>query len=565
MTETLTLLRPRLLALRNRWRRADVSGKRRFAALGLLAAVFWIAVFVFCARVLAYFQSVPELGPVLAERLLGMILLTFFSVLLFSNVVTALSSYYLAADLPMLLAAPTPSGRLHAARLVETLWDSSWMILMFGLPVFLAYGLVHRSGVAFYFMTLATLPPFVVIPCALGISLTMVLMRAFPARSTKDVFVLLSVTAVAVLYTLLRFLQPERLVRPEAFRDFVDFLQAVQAPASPYLPSSWAAESLIPFFAPRAGQTPFFHYLALLSTAAASVVLCSIIAERTYAVGWSRAQEGRRARLTRLLVWDRLLARVPGLSPAARCLILKDAKTFFRDTTQWSQLILLAALVVVYVYNFRVLPQAGAFLAQFYLAQALAFLNLALAGFVVASIAVRFLYPGVSIEGKSFWLLRSAPIRLRTVWWSKFWSGLVPLLVLGTLLVVLSDKALQVGPLMMAVSVATLTLMTFDIAALGLCFGSCYPRFDFEHVAKIPSSFGGAVYMITAIGFIGANVVLEAWPFYVILRSGFFHRALSPLEIAGIAASVAAVLALDVGVFIAATRVGIRRLESIEI
>ena len=33
----------------------------------------------------------------------------------------------------------------------------------------------------------------------------------------------------------------------------------------------------------------------------------------------------------------------------ARNLVLKDLRTFFRDTTQWSQLILLAVLVVVYV------------------------------------------------------------------------------------------------------------------------------------------------------------------------------------------------------------------------
>ena len=36
--------------------------------------------------------------------------------------------------------------------------------------------------------------------------------------------------------------------------------------------------------------------------------------------------------------------------------MLKDIKLFFRDTTQWSQLILLAALLVVYLFNIRALP-----------------------------------------------------------------------------------------------------------------------------------------------------------------------------------------------------------------
>lgn len=558
----LDLLRPRWLALRGRWLRADRAEKRRNALLGLLGFFFWAAIFLFFSRVLAYFQSVPELGPVLAERLLGMVLLSFFSILLFSNVITALSTYYLSADLGLLLAAPVPPSALHGGRFAETLWDSSWMIVLFGLPIFLAFGVVHHAGIAYYAALVATLPPFLILPCAIGVTITMLLVRAFPARSTKDVLVLLSVVALALLYTMLRFLQPERLMRPEAFADFLEFLAAMQAPASPYLPSSWAAETLIPFFASRPGQNPGLQYAALASSAAAAFVACSMVAERIYVTGWSRSQEGRRVRITRLPIWDRLFARLP-ISTVARALIAKDLKTFLRDTAQWSQLVLLGALVVVYVYNFRVLPRGGSFMAQFYLEHALGFLNLALAGFVVASVAVRFLYPSVSLEGRAFWILQSAPIRLRQVWWSKFWSGVLPLGSLGLALLVLSNRALGVGAITMVVSVTTLALMTLGIAALGLCLGSIYPQFEHENAAKIPASFGGVVYMILAVMLIGANVVLEAWPLWVVMFAALGSRPLTPPEIGGIVASFAAVIALDVGVFVVAARKGVQALENI--
>ncbi len=558
----IALLRPRWLALRGQWIRAERSERRRGALLLGLGLVFWAAIFLFFARVLAYFQGVPELGPVLAERLLAMVLLSFFSILLFSNIITALSTYYLSADLGLLLASPISAGALHTGRFLETLWDSSWMIVLFGLPIFLAYGVVYHAGAAFYLATVAVLPPFLVLPCAIGVTITMVLVRVFPARSTKDVCLLLSVAAVALLYVFLRFLQPERLVRPEAFADFLQFLAAVQAPVSPYLPSSWAVATLLPFIAPRPGQDPALQYLALATSAAAGFVVCSIVAERVYATGWSHSQEGRRARVTGLPLWDRLFARLP-ISPPARALVLKDLKTFLRDTTQWSQLILLGALVVVYIYNFRVLPRAGAFMAQFYLEHALAFLNLALASFVMASVAVRFLYPSISLEGRAFWLVESAPIRLRRVWWSKFWSGVGPLAALGILLLVLGNRALGVGTVTMVVSVVTLALMTLGIAALGLCLGSLYPQFEYENAAKIPSSFGGVVYMILAILFIGLNVVLEAWPLWAILFARLVHRPLSTAEVAGIATSFAAVVTFDLAVFAVATVRGIRALEEL--
>lgn len=556
------LFRPRWLALRGRWRRAERAERRRGAALAGLGLVFWGAIFVFFARVLAYFQGVPELGPVLAERLLAMVLLSFFSILLFSNIVTALSTYYLSADLALLLASPIRPTALHVGRFLETLWDSSWMIVLFGLPIFLAYGIVYRAGVGFYVAVLGVLPPFLVLPCALGVSITLVLVRVFPARNAKDVFLLLSIVAGALLYVFLRLLQPERLVRPEAFADFLQFLAALQAPVSPYLPSSWAAEALIPFLAARPGQAAGLHFFALASSAAAAFVACSMVAERVYAIGWSRSQEGRRARVTRLPLWDRIVSALP-ISPPARALVVKDVKTFLRDTTQWSQLILLGALVVVYIYNFRVLPRGGAFMAQFYLEHALAFLNLALAGFVMASVAVRFLYPSVSLEGRAFWLVASAPLRLRLLWWSKFWSGVVPLTTLGILLLVLGNRALGVGAVTMAVSVVTLVLMTLGIASLGLCFGALYPQFEYENAAKIPSSFGGVVYMISAVLFIGLNVVLEAWPLWAVLFARLLHRPLSTGEVAGIIASFAAVAALDLGVFAAATARGIRALEEL--
>ena len=78
-----------------------------------------------------------------------------------------------------------------------------------------------------------------------------------------------------------------------------------------------------------------------------------------------------------------------------RTIVIKDLKTFFRDTGQWSQLFMLMALVIVYVYNFSVLPIGGVG-GSFYLQNIIAFFNLALAGFVIASIAALAFVPSVA-------------------------------------------------------------------------------------------------------------------------------------------------------------------------
>ena len=97
---------------------------------------------------LRYFRSVEEIGNLLAGKLLGLILLAFFSILLLSNIITALSTFFLAKDLDLLVAAPVGWLRLYLAKLAETIVHSSWMVALLALPIFTAYGIVYRGGLA---------------------------------------------------------------------------------------------------------------------------------------------------------------------------------------------------------------------------------------------------------------------------------------------------------------------------------------------------------------------------------------------------------------------------------
>jgi ABC-2 type transport system permease protein len=558
------LLAPRFRAARNRARRLDRRGRMALGLLGLLGVTFWVAIFIFFYRALRYFLSVPEFGPVLTYKLLGMVFLTFFSILLFSNIITALSTFFLSRELDRIVAAPISRTVFFYARFGDTIIESSWMVLVFAVPAFLAYGIAHHAGLLFYLATALTLPPFLVIPAALGAALTAVLVNVFPARRTRDILVLLAVVAIAVLYLFFRMLQPERLVNPEAFASFVEFLAAMRTPSSPFLPSTWAAEILYPMLNGHGGSA-LFYLLLLISTAAALTVLCEALMRRLFRPGWSKAQEGRKARFTQRAAWEQALraATLPFASQT-RLLMIKEIKTFFRDTSQWSQLILLLALVVVYVYNFSVLPLKGSPLVTFYFKNVIAFLNLALAGFVIAAVAVRFVLPSVSLEGKSFWIAKTAPLALSRLWWSKFWVGVVPLLVLGEVLVLATNYYLQVIPLMMWLSTLTLFCMTFGIVSLGLAVGAAYPKFDADNAAKVAAGVGGLVYMILCMSFIGAVVVLEAWPVYAWFMSRLHEAPLSVLAQTGVAASLVAAAALTLTVFLVSVRYGIRRLGTIE-
>lgn len=553
----LHLLLPKYLTARARAMAGERGRVARWLLLGTFGVLFWAFIFGMVFRLLRYFRGVQEIGPLLAGKLLGLILIGFFSILLLSNVITALSSFFLARDLDLLVAGPVDWLALYGAKLLETLVHSSWMVVLMAIPLFAAYGVVYNGGPFFPLVVLALLVPFLVVPAAIGSAVTLLLVNIFPARRTRDILSVIAILTASGIVLLFRLVRPERFARPEGFRSLVDFITLLRTPTSPFLPSEWVQRATMAWLTYKTDLLPWY---LLWSTAAAAIVLGAALHGALYPQGFSKAQESaeRWARGNRLRHFaERLLSP---LGVLRRELVLKELRLFFRDTTQWSQLLLLAVLVVVYVFNIKFLPLKGDGMT-FFLRNVVPFLNLVLAGFVLASIAARFIFPGVSLEGRTLWLLRSSPMSVRDLLWSKFWVGTLPLLVLALLIVGVTNYLLQVSAFMFVVSIVTIALMTLALAGLALGFGTMFPQFETENAAQIPTSFGGLLFMMTAIAVIGGVVVLEARPVYGYLSARAFGGTAEVTEMV-IGFGLAAALCL------AATLVPIRlalgRLQTIE-
>ncbi|HEX4574049.1 MAG TPA: hypothetical protein VH158_02890 [Gemmatimonadales bacterium] len=497
------------------------GGTGKLVTIIVVGLAFWGGVFAVLYRILKYFRGVEELGPLLAAKLLGLVLLSFIAILVLSNVITALSSFFLAHDLDLLVSAPVDWLRIYLAKLSETLLHSSWMVALMAVPIFAAYGVVYRGGVWFAPYAVLTLGPMLVLPAVVGSALTLVLVNIFPARRTRDLLSIIALGAAAGVILLFRIIRPERLASPEGFRNLLEFIAVLRTPTAPFLPSEWAARATMNFLRGSFDPLPL---VLLWTTAAAFVTLGALLHRGLYAAGFTKAQEAAE-RFVRGGVWRWTVGTLLRFLPVAkREFVLKDIKLFFRDTTQWSQLILLAVLVVVYLFNINALPLHRGEQVSFFYVTLVSFLNLGLAGFVLASIAARFIFPAVSLEGRHMWLLRSSPLNLRALLWSKYWVGTLPLLTLALLLTGVTNVLLQVRPFMMVMGLATICGLTCAIAALALGFGALYPQFETENAAQIPTSFGGLVYMMATVALL-AWVIVWLWQaVYAYARAGFEGR-----------------------------------------
>ena len=513
------LLSPRVLGFKNGLYRSSLSSRKKTAVMVIICLFFWALMFVLSSRVLNYFQSVELIGDLLARHLLSMIFLTFFSLLVFSNIITALSNLYLSADLELCHSSPSNLEEIFLSRAVYTLIDSSWMVILFGLPVMMAYAYVYMPGYDFYFTLVHMGLALSVIAAGIGIFFTMTMVSIFPAQKTRDIIMLMVVFVIVALYLMFRFLRPERLVDPDAFFSIMQYMSSLKTPDHPYLPTHWATEVIWGFLRSSEGKNNIFQIALTWSTACSMVVINIWAAECIYFRGFSKSQEAKRRRGGRGVL-DFIIKYIKKpLGDDLASIMEKDIRNFFRDNTQWSQLLLLGALVVVYIYNFSVLPLEKSPIRVEFLQNVLAFLNMGLAGFVLSAVSVRFIFPAISSEGNAFWIIQTSPMNIKRLLWGKFAIYIIPMLILGETLIIVTNRLLHVSPFMMALSSITMFLSVFGIVSLGIGFGALYPRFKYENISQVATGFGGLMYMIVSVFFMAVIIVLEAGPVHLLFMA----------------------------------------------
>ena len=552
------LLLPHLWSSRNRAQRREKGDGVRALLFGGVGVGVFIALFYGAAWLTWQLQDYDELGDYLLRLGLSWIFMTFLAFLTFSGIVTALSTFFLSDDLRLLLTAPVASRRLFYARFTRTVSQSSWMVVVFVTPILLGVGVADCAPTRFYVTSILTIVPFAIIPVAVGTACTLLLVNVFPARRARDLLMLMGFLFSGAIVILLRMIRPEQLVRAESLPDVTGFFSTLQSPVTPLLPSFWAGELL---FVSLKGGWDLLHAGALWTTALACCVGLRAADERWHFSGYSRSQEAPKARFAHFRALD-VIARFLPLSPVRRQLLVKDVKIFLRDVSQWSQLLLLLALMLIYLYNFRVLdlgriPYMSGFVKNVY-----AFVNLAMAGFVLSTVAVRFVFPMVSAEGPAFWLVRKSPISMHDFLWSKFWTGLFPILLLTETLTIAANELLDVDPFLKIVAAVAVVFLSLALVGLAAGLGARYPRFTADNPSQVAGSYGGVAFMILAVLFLIVMIVLLAWPSTTYLFYQLRHRPIGTGRLVMMGLSFGAAVAVSLVTWLHSMRSGVRALDA---
>lgn len=504
----LRLLTPFLRTSRNRFFPAGrFPGKSvGVICLGLLIC---LVLYLVSVKVVGYFHSQSEIGVILSLKIFQMAWIVVFAMLIFSCMVSSVSTIFLSLDNEIIFAAPVDPAEIYFMRYVTTTIHTSWMMIVFSVPVFGAYGRVFQAGYFYWPLMVACVACTALMASGFGMMLTVMLVRFFPARQTKDIIFYLSLCFGIFIYIIFRMLRPEDLVNPDKYAHFVEYLSVISQPAAPFVPAAWSANLLSLYLLD--GRVDWLLLGLIVLGGPSLYFLGEWAMQRFFLTGYSRSQES--------FGGFRSFTHASGYRPGtAKWIFRKESKAFLRDSAEWSQLFMIGALVIVYLYSFKALPVDRSPLQTEYITNLISFLNVGMTGFIITSLAGRFVFPSIGAETQAFWLILSSPLGVGRFLVYKFLFYSIPFTLLSLLLVITSDGLLAIRGPMWWFSVTASVIICLTVVGMAVGFGAMYADFKAENRAAALGGMGALLFLFAAMTVVFVILCGGAWPMFHLMR-----------------------------------------------
>ena len=478
-----------------------------------MALFFGGGLFLFY-KVFSYLAGLMDIGYLLINKIISLGFLAIFVMLIISNLVTSISTLYKSEETAFLLTTPANYRQVFTVKFIDNMVFSTWAVLLMGLPVILAYGLVRGFRLWEYIFEFAcVLMPFVIIPACIGVMASIfmfMISRSIRPRTLILWTMTILFIGVAVYF---KYGQPTSLAMNVVsdWRVLNQYLSSMGATSFPFLPSYWVSETLR-IMASGGGNSLFTYMLALISTAFFAVNLVFAVANKYYYRSWL-------ASLENIDNDDRVVAqkrkqssffKLPHWMPSDfRAVMAKDLKMFVREPAQWAQFSVLLVLLVIYLVNLKYFPTD---LKDSFWKTFIGFTNYAFSGFILATLSVRFVFPNISLEGLSFWVVASSPMSKGRLFWEKFWVAFFIFMLISEVLAFVSNIMLGLRGVLMILTFISVLLMSVSLTSLSVGLGAIYPRFEERNPGKIASTMGGMLATVLSLIYVGLMVVIAALP-----------------------------------------------------
>lgn len=497
------LLRLKRWSLRNHL--LQIVRETRIKLVSAIVAILliWVGLTQFFNMLFDYVRDQTFQGIVAIPLIIDFFFVALMIMLIFSNGIICYASLFAREEPAYLLTKPLRPATLTLLKFLESLLLSSWSLVLIGLPLMIALAALNPEIPWSYFVLfLLFFLCFIPIPGAIGLMLAGAVGLWFSRIARRFVLLAVLMVAAGALYILWDVMRQGHGDSREWLHAFFERAELLRGA---FWPSSWVSHGL---GLARRGEPAgaLFYLLITFSNAlfwswlAVKLVGRGLVPayDRVQACGYGGDYHGGITRwMAEGLFWY--------LPAELRQIALKDLRTFVRDPAQWSQLLILVALLGLYVLNIPNMPlRLGAFEFQLLIS----FLNLAAVSLILATFTSRFVFPLLSLEAHQIWLIGMLPVPRQRVLWPKFAFAMTVTCSTGAAIMLLALSETE-----MSLQLLTINLISVLVVCLGLCgmsvgLGARLPMVHELNAARIANGVGGTINLLSSLVMVAAFLLI---------------------------------------------------------
>jgi ABC-2 type transport system permease protein len=462
---------------------------------------FAVGTYFLTRNVIAFSIEEAHIGLFLLHRFISMMLFVFFLTVNVGNIIVAYSTLYKSQETSFLLTKPISFSSVFTIKFLESFSYSSVVTFLIGLSVLLGYGSYFNLDWMFYLgFLLFVFIPFMLIASALGVIFLMFFIKVASKMGVRLIISLVGVFYLISIYSFFKLSKPFQLASEvmKYYPNVNQYFGFLDPSFYRYLPNHWISESLYWIILNRFDIALNYIWI-LFGTCVAIFTIMILIAKRTYYSTWLdtlnlKVREKYSSSPNKIFSFF----TNSNLERQSEAFLKKEFWQFFRDSNQWIHLSVITLLIFIFIAS---ITKVNVIESLPFL-QTISYLVLFLFNvFLISSIGLRFLYPNLSIEGETFWKLKSAPVDAKKIIRLKFLPAFLVMLVIAQVLNLFSHLSIHNGQYLWLSSSIGLFFISLALAALTFGMGAYFANYKENNPIRAASSQGASLAFLLTIAY----------------------------------------------------------------
>jgi hypothetical protein len=406
---------------------------------------------------------------------------------------------------------PVRRKTIFNLKLIDGIFSNSVIYIFIGIPIFIAYGIAFKANIFYYIFVLIVSTAFLIIPTAVGMMLSMLVVKILRPKLVKDVIGIINSIFFLVVWLGMNFIKVSSLDSSSTdFKaSYFELLEKLAQNSTLDLMPSGAVGNALLFALNADFAKAFLFFLPLLLSAVIVYLICISLAENMYYSGWSGYQESAREK-----------KKVKEIKTGSSLLpvIKNDIKLLTRDTSLFTGTIFSALIAVIFpLILIRDQNSTWGFGPS----------NMFSMQLMMAAMWCSFMFSQtssrlISMEGKAYWIMKVSPFSTGRYLKEKFLFAFISNSIIITTALLLTSYLLKInGKALIMLIVLHSLILSSGIACIGLMFGAIFPKFDWNNPRKMLKTSSIYLLMLSNSAYIFLHFLLVFLSYKFFTEFGF--------------------------------------------